>query len=145
MIYEKISGGAELLAWFGEEPRFHDAEIISLALNRTGKSELKVHGWTTTGKIGPGGYLILDKHAVVTFSLEGIIDLKLDGFSHQNVVNGLLLSHAKDRGRANYFSMPESVDDIDIELLPCHGLDGFIRAKKVEVSFALGHPNDRTA
>jgi len=32
----------------------------------------------------------LDKHALVTFSFEGIMDLQLDGFSGQNVA-GLIL------------------------------------------------------
>ncbi|WP_245424543.1 hypothetical protein [Rhizobium sophoriradicis] len=48
MTYEKIAGGPELLAWFGQKPTFHDAEILSLSLNRTGVSELTIHGWIAT-------------------------------------------------------------------------------------------------
>jgi hypothetical protein len=141
MIYDTISGGPRLLAWFGKVPTFHDAEIISLSLNRSGKSELTLHGWIMTDKVDPSGYIVLDKHAVVTFSLEEIIDLQLDGFSAQNVIHGLVLRHAKDRGRNDYHAMPAAPDDIEIELLPCYGLDGFIRAKKVEISFVPGHPD----
>lgn len=142
MIYEKVPGGPELLTWFGREPSFHDAEIISLYLNRTGTSELKIHGWITTGKTDANGHLVLEKHAVVTFTLESIMDLQLDGFSRQNVVSGLVLRHAIDRGRANHLAMNAEPDDIEIELLPCYGLDGFIRMKKLAISFVPGRPGE---
>lgn len=145
MIYDRIPGGSELLVWFGEVPTFHDAEIISLSLNRTGMSELKIYSWIMTGKTDPSGRVVLDKHAVVTFSLEGIMDLQLDGFSAQNVIQGLLLGPAKDRGRGDFHAIPAAPDDIEIELLPCYGLDGFIRAKKVEISFIPGDPSEKTS
>jgi hypothetical protein len=103
MIYDNVSGGPELLTWFGEEPTFHDAEVISLSLSRTGPSELKIHGWIATDDVDPNGYIVLDKHAIVTFSLEGVMDLQLDGFSGQNVVGGLVLRYATDRGRSSYY------------------------------------------
>lgn len=140
VIYAEVPGGDKLLAWFGEVPTFHDAEIISLSLSRTGASELKLHGWITTDGVDPDGYLVLDKHAVVTFSFEGIMDLQLDGFSGQNVIAGLMLQRATDRGRSGYYSLPEDVLDIEIELLPSYGLDGFIRAKKIAISFVPSRP-----
>lgn len=142
MIYEDIPGGPELLAWFGQEPTFHDAEILSLSLNRSGVSELKIHGWINTGEIGPDRTLLLAKQAIVTFHLEQIMDLQLDGFSVQNVISGLELGYAKDRGRSDYFSLPQDPNDVDIELMPCAGLDGYIRAKKVSVSFVPGCPGE---
>jgi hypothetical protein len=141
MVYADMPGGKNLLAWFGQEPTFHDAEIISLSLNRTGESELKIHGWIATGDVGSDGYSVLDKHAIVTFSLEGIMDLQLDGFSRQNVIGALALRYATDRGRSNYYAMPEDPSDIEIELTPCYGLDGYIRAKKVSLSFIPGRPS----
>lgn len=145
MIYSDLPGGAELLAWFGKQPTFHDAEIISLSLNRTGASELKIHGWIMTDDVDPNGYIVLDKHAVVTFRLEGVMDLQLDGFSGQNVIAGLVLRYAIDRGRSCYYAMPEDPRDVEIELIPCYGLDGFIRAKKVAISFNPGRPTGERA
>ena len=142
MNYSDVIGGDELLRWFGEVPTFHDSEILSLSLHRTGTSELKVHGWIMTNEVGPDGHIVLDKHAVVTFSLEGIMDLQLDGFSGQNIIAGLVLQRATDRGRSSYFSLPEDGTDVEIELTPCYGLDGFIRAKKVAISFIPGRPAD---
>lgn len=140
MNYSDVTGGDELLAWFGGVPTFHDAEIISLSLNRTGASELRIHGWVMTDEVDPNGYFVLDKHAIVAFTFTDIMDLQLDGFSHQNVILGLVLKRATDRGRAGYYALPEEDGDIEIELLPCYGLDGFIRAKKVAISFVPGRP-----
>ncbi|WP_222351959.1 hypothetical protein [Rhizobium leguminosarum] len=114
----------------------------ALSLNRTGISELKIHGWIGTDAVDQDGYRVLDKHAVVTFSFEDILDLRLDGFSHQNVINGLVLRSATDRGRVGYYALPKGPEDIEIELRPCYGLDGFIRAKKVTVTFRPGRPDD---
>lgn len=140
MIYKDIPGGPELLAWFGQEPTFHDAEIISLNLNRSGASELKIHGWINTGDVGPDGHFVLAKHAIVIFRLEKIMDLQLDGFSAQNVISGLGLGYAKDRGRSDYMSLPQDPHDIEIDLMPCYGMDGYIRAKKVAIAFVPGQP-----
>lgn len=140
MNYSSVVGGDELLAWFGQTPTFHDAEIVSLSLNRSGISELKVHGWIMTDEVDPRGYIVLDKHAVVTFEFTGIMDLQLDGFSRQNVIAGLVLQEATDRGRASYYALPEEEGDIEIELLPCYGLDGFVRAKKIAIAFVPGRP-----
>lgn len=140
MIYEDIPGGVELLAWFGRQPTFHDGEILSLTLNRSGISELKIHGWITTDQVDANGYIVLDKHAVVTFGFEDIVDLVLDGFSHQNVVYGLTLNYAIDRGRPVSGHLPHEPTDIDIKLEPCYGLEGFIRVKKLTVSFEPGRP-----
>ena len=140
-IYAEVPGGAELVRWFGRVPSFHDAEIISLDLRRSGKSFLRIHGWVGTDQVDERGYMVLDKHAVVTFTLEDIMDLQLDGFSHQNVIGGLILQRAIDRGRANYYPLPQSSEDIEIELEPCYGLDGVIRAKRVSISFEPGIPD----
>jgi len=141
-IYDEVPGGPELLRWFGRVPSFHDAEIISLDLRRSGQSFLRVHGWVGTEEVDANGNIVLDKNAIVTFTLEGIMDLKVDGFSHQNVIFGLKLQRATDRGRSNYYAMPQSPDDIEIELEPCYGLGGVIRAKRVSISFEPGLPHE---
>jgi len=140
-IYDELPGGPELLRWFGEVPSFHDAEIVSLDLRRWGQSALCVHGFVANYRAELGSDLVFDKHAIVKFAIEDIMDLQLDGFSHQNVIGGLILQRATDRGRANYYSLPQSPEDIEIELEPCYGLDGVIRAKRVSISFEPGLPS----
>src|SRR2546426_1097665 len=87
-----LPGAGSLVAWFGEWPSFHDAEILVLHLDREGVSSLKIHVWLATDKsyeLGGQGLYRRDKHAIVTFQLEEIVDLELVDFSSQNVIAGL--------------------------------------------------------
>jgi Immunity protein 50 len=141
-IYDAVSGGADLVSWFGQVPSFHDAEILSLHLRRTGQSVLRLHGWINTGEVGQDGYFVLDRHAIVTFTLSGVMDLRLDGFSIQNVIGGLVLRRAPDRPeRRGYLALDPLPQDIEIELEPCYGLSGLIRSRAVSIAFEPGKPN----
>ena len=72
------------------------------------------------------------------------MDLQLDGFSIQNVISGLILRRAINRPeRRAYLALDPHRDDIEIELEPCYGLDGVIRARSVAISFKPGKPNAR--
>jgi hypothetical protein len=84
-----VPGAAELFAWFGHWPSFHDAEIISLVLNRSGLSVLRVHTWNTTGEVDERDCYIKEKHVVVSFEMEEILSLDLTNFSQQNVLFGM--------------------------------------------------------
>lgn len=142
IIYYELPGGAELLRWFGRVPSFHDAEIISLDLRRKGKSALSLHSWVGTDKVSEAGFIVLDRHAVVTFTLEGIMDLQLDGFSTQNVIGGLTLRRATDRPeRRGYLALAPLPQDLEIELEPCYGLNGTIRARSVAITCQPGKPD----
>jgi hypothetical protein len=141
-IYDTVSGGADLLRWFGQVPSFHDAEILSLDLRRKGQSVLRLHGWINTGQVGQGGYFILDRHAIVTFTLSEVMDLQLDGFSIQNVIGGLVLRRAPHRPeRRGYLALDPLPQDIELELEPCYGLSGLIRARSVSITFEPGKPS----
>ena len=143
-IYHEVPGGSELVRWFGQVPSFHDAEILSLHLRRKGQSALRLHGWIMTGEVGHDGYLVLDKHAVVTFALESIMDLQLEQFSVQNVIFGLALRRAFDRpDRRHYLSLRPLPEDIELELEACYGLCGLIRARSVAITFEPGQPNEQ--
>lgn len=39
-----------------------------------------------TDEVGEDGFIVLERHAIVTFVIDGIMDLQLDGFSIQNVI-----------------------------------------------------------
>jgi hypothetical protein len=141
-IYDAVSGGTDLVRWFGQVPSFHDAEIVSLYLRRKGQSILRLHGWISTGQVGQDGYFVLDRHAIVTFTLSEVTDLQLDGFSIQNVIGGLVLRRALDRPeRRGYLALDPLLQDIEIELEPCYGLSGLIRARAVSIAFEPGSPN----
>jgi hypothetical protein len=78
-MYHAVQGGSDLVRWFGQVPSFHDAEVLSLHLRRKGESVLHLNGWINTGVVGHDGHLILNKHAVVTFTLEGIMTYNSKG------------------------------------------------------------------
>src|SRR5579862_3841250 len=84
-----VEGARELWHWFGYWPDFHDAEVLRLDLNRSGSSSLSVNTWHTTGEIDEDGYYRREKNVTVEFTLTGISDLDLNGFSHQNVVGNI--------------------------------------------------------
>jgi len=142
-IYASIPGGSNLLESFGHVPNFHGAEIVSFSLHRRAPSVLTIHAWNTTRQVNNRGYRILDKHAVVTFALEDVMDLQLKGFNHQNVISGLHLRRAPERpDRRPFYGLDPSPKDYEIELERCLGLDGIIRCRRVLVDFIPGKPDD---
>jgi len=135
-IYRSIHGGAALLDYLGEVPDFHDGEIISLELNRKGASFLKIHTWSV--KLVERKYdWTAARHAIVTFTMEQVTDLQLDGFSHQNVINGLMIERAAPPpDRVTFIGTDDlALSDFEINLEPCFGMDGRIRCKDVEITF----------
>lgn len=84
-----IEGAQQLYDWFGYWPSFHDAEVLSLHLNRSGTSSLVLHTWEMTKELDERGYYILTKHVVVEFVMKEIVELNVNGFSQQNVIFGL--------------------------------------------------------
>jgi hypothetical protein len=140
-IYAEIPGGPELLAWFGRVPGFHDAEIVQLELNRRRPSKLAIHFWNMLSDTDERGYFILDRHAVVTFTLVDIIDIQLDGFNHQNVLGSLHLLRGPERpDRETLYT--SSLTDYEIVLEPCFGTDGRIRCRSLTIALAPGKPDD---
>lgn len=142
-IYSEIVGGRDLIDWFGRVLSFHDAEIVSLALSRRSQSVLRIHAWNMT--LDEEGFILQDRHAIVSFIMKNILDLQLDGFSHQNVIGGLKLRRGVERPeRRAYLSHAPSPTDFEIEFEPCFGISGYIRCRELEVAVAPGLPDDVT-
>lgn len=124
---QEIPGAAELHDWFGYWPTFHDAEIISLHLNRKGCSNLHVHTWEMTKEIDDKGYYVAAKHVVVEFAFENVFALDLIGFNDQNVIIGL------------------GIEKIDsgycLTLHECYGLAGSIESERVSIRVIPGTPS----
>jgi hypothetical protein len=111
---ENVVGAAELKAWFGYWPTFHDAEVLSLALQRKGASRLRVHTWHMTNQVDECGYYVMT--VVVSFILENVADCEPGAFNHQNVLNSPRLERE-----------PEGFKVI---LDPCYGLNGSVTAER---------------
>ncbi|WP_216851012.1 immunity 50 family protein [Acidisphaera sp. L21] len=143
MLYNVLPGGPEVVRWFNDvPPTFHDAEVLGLHLNRKGESFLRLYYWIMTPSSDEDRHLVPDRHAVFTFTLTGIMDLQLEGFSVQNVLFGLTIRPAPDRPeRSPYLSLNPLPQDIEVELQHCFGLSGLIRARSVSITFAPGEPS----
>lgn len=144
-IYRGLKGGAELISWFGHCPTFHDAEIVSLDLRRREPSRLSVHGWNIMSTLDHDGYYVLDRHAVVTFVLEEILDLELRGFSAQNVISELTIARAPIRPeRQKDYTLDASPDDYELLLEDCYGLAGRFSCRRISIELTPGMPSDAT-
>jgi hypothetical protein len=124
---EDIPGALDLLAWFGHWPSFHDAEILSIHLNRRGESAVTVHTRHRTNEVDSRGYFVLTKHVVVTFTLEGILTVELGDFNHQNVISGL--------------GVEKTTTGYRLTLHPCFGAQGSLEAKGIRITIQPGDPS----
>jgi len=122
-ILDDIPGATELFSWFGYWPSFHDAEIVSLTLNRIGVSTLQVYAYHMTNELDDRGYYVLEKHVHVNFRMEEIFSLELFDFNLQNVIFGLILSRVEE--------------GFEIKLDPCSGMSGTVASKRLSIDF---HP-----
>jgi hypothetical protein len=101
---DRIPGVEQLLAVFGSWPSFHDAEVLWVRLDRgpasVGKPllEAMIHTFEMTNTVGTDGYYVLKNHVLVHLRFDGVNDLRLDEFNHQNVLDGLTLSEPRGVG-----------------------------------------------
>jgi hypothetical protein len=124
----KLLGNHELITdAFGYWPSFHDAEIHRFVLERTEVDgvrdvpciEFIVHVHEMTSQTDEKGHYILQKHHRVHFKFEGISELKLEGFNHQNVVFSL-----------EFERISNDNSSLKVTLEPCYGVDaGFVTEK----------------
>jgi hypothetical protein len=124
----QIPGAADLIAWFGYWPSFHDAEVISIQLLRSGPSRLCLHTFDCTREVNKKGQYVCQKHVVITFLLAGLRRLELAGFNHQNVISGLTIV----RAGGGYELIIEG----------CYGVEGALAAESVSIELAPGAPLD---
>ena len=108
-MLDEIPGFAELTAHFGGWPSFHDAEVAHIHLRREGTSAIGIVHVNSTA---------------VEILLDGVTDLELTDFSHQNVIFGLDLQHTETGWR--------------LSLHPCFGISGWIETESIRFQIAPG-------
>ena len=125
----EVPGGPLLLQWFGGRvPSFHDAEVVTLTLDREGSGcSIRIHTFEMTPDIDAKGFFVLKNHLVVCFRLSEVVNLELGEFNHQNVIDGLSLSRTADRS-------------FRLEMEPCYGLFGFVEARTMSIELEPGKP-----
>jgi uncharacterized protein (DUF433 family) len=122
----QLPGLQDLISWFGYFPSFHDAEVVSINLDRAGVSRVAVHSFQMTNETDDTGHYICKKHVVVTFVLERIRDLSIDGFNSQNVLNGI--------------SIARGLDHYELVLEEIHGVGGKFQAGAMRIELNPGIP-----
>ncbi|WP_432283396.1 hypothetical protein SLT36_15310 [Aminobacter sp. BA135] len=78
--FVEIPGARELVGWFGFVPHFHDAEIFDIDLSSSRSGYLKIRAFRMTDEVDDLGYFVLDRHVVVTLTLETISEISLSDF-----------------------------------------------------------------
>lgn len=128
-LLNTVPGGPELVEWFdGHAPRFHDAEVASIAFDRVGPTcLLRVHTFKVASALEPGGRYVFEGHVVVTFRIDAITGMKLDDFNHQNALMGLSIVRGADEG-------------FRLELDPAYGLSGFVEGRFLSITIQSGIP-----
>ena len=114
-LLDTLPGAQQLAEQFGRTLDFHDAEVISLVLRRTGASTLTIQPFPP------------DDPRLVEFSLAEVTDLELFDFSCQNVINSLSVERVTNSASKSVFRMHMS---------PCYGLSGWIEAEQISISFS---------
>jgi hypothetical protein len=82
-----------LTAIFGYWPSFHDAEVLTMHLDRAGDDrpslDVRVHVFEMTDQVDERGFYVLRKHTLVTLRFADILLSNLRWFNHQNSLSGL--------------------------------------------------------
>ncbi len=115
-VLKTLPGGEELAAVLGTDTEFHDAEIVSVRLDRELGSEVVISlPWIESR---------------VVFVFDEWIDVQLLSFSRQNVIGGMCLRKAAPRepGFAE-IGVGYIPAEIDFEFLPCYGAHGTISGR----------------
>ncbi|TSD83350.1 hypothetical protein FFK22_038245 [Mycobacterium sp. KBS0706] len=126
-----IPGGAALIEWFGFVPNFHDGLVLATRLASDGPGEIRIHTWRITNRTDERGYFILDKHTVVTFSLEDIRAVNFRNFNEPTAIHRLFLTTVEDGFEIRW-------DNVCGAGGP--GIEGSVTARRVSVSFVPGEP-----
>jgi hypothetical protein len=109
-----------VIEWFGYQPNFHDAEVLSIDLRRYPEpSVVRVYVWHTSGEIDEKGHFRQDRHAVVSFILGDVVRQNLSFWNHQNVLSML---HVTDEP-----------DGPTLTLEGIYGVEGEITARDISI------------
>jgi hypothetical protein len=117
-----IEGHAKVESAFGRWPSFHDAEVHRIVFERAMPSvEVVIHAWNMSDEVNEKGQYRLTHHHLVSLVFDGVSEVKLDGFNHQNVLSDLLIE-------------PIQGGQLRVELCNCFGVSSSFIAKRARVA-----------
>ena len=87
-----VTDAGKLITLYGKWPSFHDAEVLSLVLDRTGPilvMRIALHEKHRNMVDERGSYLTVGR-CIATLRFEGVDQLAIEEFNHQNVLSGMV-------------------------------------------------------
>jgi Immunity protein 50 len=97
-----VSGHEQLTSVFGGWPSFHDAEVLSVRLEREGQNGespalyASIHVFAGRRSVQSPTGVEFYNHTVVTFRFNLILGLRLTEFNHQNAIFDLIFEEPPD-------------------------------------------------
>lgn len=127
-----VQGAEKLTELFGHWPSFHDAEVISLVLDRSGDDNgfgpslvATIRAFDITDEVLPSGFLKLTHECVTVIAFREIVQLQLTDFNGQNVLSGLHIVDIRDRQLER--------QHFEVSFSGVYGLDARFQCRAVEV------------
>jgi hypothetical protein len=89
-----------------------------------GSSSIRVYTCGLTGEVHPNGYYVQTKNVTVAFVLDDVVEVELQDFSIQNVMNTVTLVRTADAFR--------------VGLHPVYGIGGAVSARRLRIELEPG-------
>jgi hypothetical protein len=128
-VFLALDGGKEIAEWFGFVPSFHDATLSGLELSNGG-GIISLKAFRMTSEIDANGYFVLDRHALVDITLNGITGISLKGDANSVIQDFGVRRLAAESGSWGTIPGPD-VGDIELCWESSWGLEGVIYASSV--------------
>ncbi|TBZ49182.1 hypothetical protein [Rhizobium leguminosarum] len=116
-----------MLEWFGRVPRFHDAKLLEITFSSNGAG-CCVHAWNMTDEVDAKGYFVLDKHAIVTLTLEGVSAINCTDF---DMVPGIIFD----------LEITKEDEHFRVEWDASYGVTGLVTARHIQINLVPGKPD----
>lgn len=132
---ETIKGSEKLISVFGFWPSFHDAEVHSFVLDRSGIDgrlngptvEATIHLYQMTNEVDAQGYYVLKNHVLVLFRFVQVTEIQLGGFNQQNAIGELEIQDISDHQL--------ELIKYEVEFAPSFGVAASLKCLDIEVVF----------
>ena len=125
--HTKIANYEHVVTFFGRWPSFHDYEVVSMYLERSWDGEawptLTIEFFCFNFAVGTEDPNRQD--CLVTIRFGGLLNVKFDGFNHQNAINGLIMTDT--------WSENLNRQMFDIQIVQGFGLGAHFECEEIEV------------
>jgi hypothetical protein len=117
-----IPGADAVIAWFGHWPSFHDAEVLSIHINRDGLSLIRIHTWNVSTRVDRTGQFMREREAILVFEFAGIKSLRLQGedADRQNLVHDEGIERTEQGYRFGFAPAGRLAGELTVEQIAVH-------------------------